>query len=162
MNGSLSSDILGAQFGPTSLLVMFQAGNERVIQTRAKDVVLELSYVQFSNTSRQQFPAVTHAIEAGESMGRVFRDTGVTFTRHTRFVTKIAPLAFLSELFASDEPVWAIKVDITAGSGDSEFASIIEFYNPLVAWPEQPRQLTTLQQQELAECQATLKAKLFS
>lgn len=161
MNERLSSDILQEQFGPTSLEVILQSSDERIIQTVAEDKVLEVSYVQFTPASKQKFPETTKALERGASMGQAFRDAGIVFRRSTRFVSKIASSRLFSELFGGGEFVWVVGVDIAVGDAQYEYASIIEFYNPRVAWPEVPHELTKIQQQQVEISRNLLEAKLL-
>lgn len=161
MISGLSSDILQQQFGPTSLFVVFQAGDERIVQTVAGDKILELSCVRFDTIGRQQFPVVTHAIDNGASMGQAFRDAKIPFTRRTAFVSKIAASQFFKDIFTDSSPLWVVGVDVLVGGKNTPYASIVEFYNPLVVWPDPIQELTEQQRRKVKESQDLLETKLL-
>lgn len=158
----LSSDILNAQFGPTSIRIIFQDEEERVIQTLAADGrVLELSYVQFHASGVHQFPETTKRIRSGASMGAAFSTAGISFTRQTRCVVKIPSTDTIRQLFKDDSNMWCVLVDIVVGDKQIPYASIVEFYNPIVLWPQQPTRPTLQQQQYIQNTIKTLELRLL-
>ena len=126
----LSSDILEAQFGPTSVKILLQNEGLRIIQTVTENGrVLETSLVRFLPEGVRAFPEVHAAIRAGQSMGKAFKEHGIKFVR--------------SELFACKyRGVTVVGVTALVGPLKLPYAQITETYISDVVWPKYFGQLT--------------------
>jgi hypothetical protein len=140
---ALSSDILEGQFGPTEVKVLLQDSRERVICTRTADGrILELSRVSFKLRGMEEFADVHRQVRSGTSMGKAFRDNGISFRRVTHAAYKLAagrlPAVF-SQRFGIGGPATVVDVSILVGPRDTAYADILEVYSPAVSWPAAAR-----------------------
>jgi len=133
----LSSDILEAQFGPTSIEILYEHGQDRLISTKvtASDQRLELSHVRFRQTA-DNLQAIRSAMASGQSMGKAFRDAGIAFQRATPHVSRVALPSSLQAWFLIAGEATVVKVTILAGDKQQPFADIFELYSPAVTWPQ--------------------------
>lgn len=137
MTTPLSSDILEAQFGPTSIDVLHDTEQERLIATTvvSSGQRLELSHVHFRQNN-DEFQAIRQAMTQGMSMGKAFREAGVAFERAKQQVEQVALPASLQRWFLIAGEATLVTVTILAGDKRLPFADIFELYSPAVTWPE--------------------------
>lgn len=140
---TLSSDILEQQFGPTTVRILHQDENLRLIQTIAVQYghVLELSLVRFMSEGVKAFPEAHAAIRAGESMGKAFRNRSIEFTRQEEFAVKHD---------VSGSMATVVGVMILVGPNKIPYARIVETYNKTVKWPRLFGRLTPKVQEDLS------------
>lgn len=135
MTGTLSSDTLERQFGPTELGVLLQDGTGRVICTKTPDGhILELSEVIFRAEGIAAFPNIHREVTGGASMGKAFKARGVAFRRVVHGAYRFSPPTAFSDRFGATKPATVIDVSILVGSGVTPYADILEIYSPEVAW----------------------------
>lgn len=133
----LSSDILEQQFGPTEVEVLRQDNKTRIIRTRvsASGQILELSLVAFARAGAAEFPEPHQEVVSGKSMGKAFREHGVSFKRVTRFACRQALPESFGRQFGSNQPANVVGVSILIGPQETPYAEILETYSPQVRWP---------------------------
>jgi hypothetical protein len=140
MIGTLSSDILEHQFGPTELEVLQQDKSQRIIATKAvgSGQILELSQIRFCPEGVGVFTAIHQKILAGSSMGKTFREQGMAFERQVHAVYRCeqqdVPAIFSKRFGTSEGRLTVIDVSILAGPHRTPYADILEIYSPEVAW----------------------------
>lgn len=137
ISAQLSSDILEKQFGPTTINILHQDDEIRIIQTVAIETgqVLELSLVRFTPEGVAAFPEIHQAILSGQSMGKAFRAARVEFRRDSQFACSSAVPMPMQKYFASQEPATIVSVHILAGPDKVHYATITETYTPAASWP---------------------------
>lgn len=138
MQQILSSDILEAQFGPTTLEVLWQDKKTRFITTKstASGQLLELSWVTFSEAGIAAFPDIHAYVTAGASMGKAFSEKGLVFERQTRGTYHSAHLhPTLTQYFNKPGLATIVDVSVKVGTQKIPYADILEIYSPAVVWP---------------------------
>lgn len=133
----LSSDILESQFGPTQIGRLYQDNTNRIIKTvNADGKVLELSWVTFDLDGKEEFPEVHARVTEGMSMGKAFRDAGLSFDRASRAIGQIVLPPSHNREFGSNQPATVTETDIFVGPEETFYCHILETFSPEVAWPE--------------------------
>lgn len=134
----LSSDVLEAQFGPTTIDVLYQSDTERIIQTRVISTgkILELSWVKFDLSNIHKFAQAHKEVMAGESIGKVFRSRGIEFERIQAAAAKLLLPKYFNAQFQTKQPSTVVKVRVYVTSEKVHYCDILETYNPLIKWPE--------------------------
>lgn len=138
MTTRLSSDILEEQFGATTVDVLFQDGQRRIIQTRSlsDNRILELSYVQFDLSGTATFLQAHAEVRAGESMGKVFAARNIPFVRDTSAVFRIPVSEVFQTRFQSSAMPLLTNTVVFIGDELVRYATILEMYHPEVQWPD--------------------------
>lgn len=138
MTARLSSDILEEQFGATTVDILFQDGNKRIIQTRllSDDRILELSYVQFEPAGIATFPGAHAEVRAGGSMGKVFVKRHIPFFRDSSALFRNPVPEMFQTKFQSQAMALVTNTAIFVGDEKVRYATILEVYHPDVRWPD--------------------------
>jgi F0F1-type ATP synthase delta subunit len=134
----LSSEILEEQFGPTRLVILKQNSKQRIIETLAKDTkqVLELSVVTFDQENIHTFQEIHKKVIAGTSIGKAYKQAGVSFTRKVNSTVRTILPAVLEAEFNQKGLTTIVEVDIYVGKQKIHYCHILEIYSPDVAWPK--------------------------
>lgn len=132
----LSSDILENQFGKTSLHILKQTDDYRIIQTISKDdgSILELSFVTFVNAT--VYSDIHQRILDGTSMGRAYRDANIPFERSVRSIRHAMIPQEIAQYIPSSHPSTIVEVSIFVGAEKNHYCDIVEIYSPEVHWPQ--------------------------
>lgn len=133
----LSSDILEQQFGATKVVIIKQTSGYRIIKTVANTngQTLELSLVTFTrNTAR--FPDIHKKIIKGSSIGKAFKQAGVSFVRTVHSITHAPLQPTLQSSFNDTRLATIVDVDIYVGDDMVHYCHIIEIYSSEVDWPQ--------------------------
>lgn len=134
----LSSEILEEQFGPTRLLVLKQNSQQRIIETLTLDTdqVLELSLVTFDPQNVNAFPKIHKKIMSGISMGKAYKQAGISFKRVANSVVHTTLPTELQSEFDQKGLGTIVDVDIFVGEQNVHYCHILEIYSPAVSWPK--------------------------
>ncbi len=132
----LSSEILEKQFGPTRLLILKQNSKLRIIETLSEDSeqVLELSLVTFDQKNTHAFPGIHKKIVAGSSMGKAYKQAGVTFIRKIQSIVHTTLPPILESEFSQKGIATIVELDVFIGKQKLHYCHILEIYSPVVVW----------------------------
>src|SRR5258708_17269854 len=134
----LASDILEGQFDATEVEVLRQDDETRIICTRAaaSGQVLEISQVTFLPAGKERFHDVHQAVLAGESMGKAFRQRGISFHRKVQAAYSYGLPPRFERWFGNNGQATIIEVAVVVGPDDTPYANILETFSPAVDWPD--------------------------
>jgi hypothetical protein len=132
----LSSDILESQFGPTVIEIIYQDDLRRLIRTKqlGRNMTLEVSLVHFLPAGIKEFAAVHEAVKDGQSIGKAFRQAGISFYREVTSAYQSPLPAKLKNLFGNRRPATVMTVRVAVGDDRLPYAEITETYHPDVKW----------------------------
>ncbi len=151
MTDGLSSDVLESQFGPTEIKVLHHDDEIRIIKTQviATGQILEISFVAFRAPQNEEFEPIRQEIMAGKSLGKAFRDHGVTFTREQQVAQHRELSDYFNKQFASSGQATVVAATLVVGDDSTPYADVLETYSPDVSWPQIGGELNSQQVNQL-------------